>query len=106
MTHPNKRRGNDTERELVHLAEKHGLKAKRAYASNGRSLGLTEDVDVVIGDESGTDAVEENVPVQCKRRKKIADYLTIPESCKFVYFRQDRGPGLALIRIEDLLDLL
>jgi Holliday junction resolvase len=39
MTHTSKRKGNAYERELVNQAIAAGLTSKRAYASNGLSLG-------------------------------------------------------------------
>ena len=48
MTHRNKVKGNTYERELVNQAKDIGLEAKRAWASDGRSLGLHEEVDLVI----------------------------------------------------------
>ena len=62
MTHKNKVRGNNLEREIVNAAKDIGLSAKRAYASDGRSLGKSEVVDVVV----------ENTTIQAKRRKKVA----------------------------------
>ena len=50
MTHRNKVRGNNLEREVVNAAKEVGLSAKRAYASDGRSLGKSEVVDVMVED--------------------------------------------------------
>ena len=60
MTHPNKIRGNTLEREIVNKSKEAGLSAKRAYASDGRSLGFSEVVDVLV----------EDVTIQAKRKKK------------------------------------
>ena len=38
MTHPSKIKGNTFERECVNKAKKAGLKAQRAYGSNGKML--------------------------------------------------------------------
>ena len=48
MTHPSKIKGNTFERECVNKAKERGLTAQRAYASNGMSLGLDEEVDALI----------------------------------------------------------
>ena len=48
MAHKNKIRGNNLEREIVNSAKEVGLSAKRAYASDGRSLGKSEVVDVLV----------------------------------------------------------
>lgn len=38
MAHPSKRKANRHERQIVNEAERYGLDAQRAYASNGESL--------------------------------------------------------------------
>ena len=43
-----KQKGNRFERECVKMAENHGFSAERAYGSNGRALGESETVDIVI----------------------------------------------------------
>ena len=98
MPSKNKARGNALERELVKLAQAHGHTAQRAWGSNGQAMGEAEDVDVRITTE---DKVRSRI--QCKRRKALPAYLQIPESCDAVYFRQDRGPGMILLRVEDWL---
>ena len=47
MAHPNKIKGNRFEYMVRDMFMDKGIEAKRAYASDGRSLGLTEDVDVL-----------------------------------------------------------
>jgi len=96
MPHPSKLKGSNFERELVNQAKDFGLDAERAYASNGKALGCCEQVDLKIGD----------VRVQAKRRKKLADYLQIPDGADVVACRQDRGDTLILMRYEYFLELL
>tara|TARA_R100000664_G_scaffold34016_1_gene53435 strand:+ start:7390 stop:7737 length:348 start_codon:yes stop_codon:yes gene_type:complete len=98
MSHPSKQKGNGYERELVNLIQDSGMKAKRAYASNGESLGHHAEVDLVFGNA--------DYKVQAKRRKKIADYLQVGEHVDFVVFRQDRGDSLVLMDLYRLLDIL
>lgn len=81
MSHPSKVKGSTFERELVAIFSKHGLIAERAYASNGRALGCAETVDVLAS----------GCRVQCKRRKKIAEWLTVPKGADVVAVREDRG---------------
>ena len=52
MTHRNKVRGNNLEREVVNAAKDAGLSAKRAYASDGRSLGKSEVVVFKLNEEN------------------------------------------------------
>lgn len=96
MTHPSKVKGNNFEREIVKLAREAGFPAERAYASNGKSLGHAEEVDLTVAD----------VRVQAKRRKKIPAYLQIPAGADAVVFRQDRGEPLIMLPFKDWLESL
>lgn len=96
MVHPNKRRGNDLEREIVSLAQDRGLPAKRAWGSNGQALGEHETVDLLLA----------GLKIQAKRRKSIASFLQVPEACDAVVFRQDRKPAMVLMSLERLFELL
>lgn len=96
MTHPSKRKGNAYERELVNQAKDSGLEAKRAWASNGRSLGLHEEVDLVVGDKR----------IQAKRRKSIASFLLPNENVDAVAFRPDAGETMVLLTWWEYLDLV
>ena len=99
MTHKNKVRGNNLEREVVNAAKEVGLSAKRAYASDGRSLGKSEVVDVIV----------EDYCVQAKRRKRIAEWLypdNHGEDVDVVVTRMDRKEPLAIIPLKRFLRLL
>ena len=96
MTHPSKRKGNAYERELVNQAIAAGLTSKRAYASNGLSLGHGEEVDLLVGDKR----------IQAKRRKAIASFLQVTEQVDAVAFREDGGKTMVLVTWEEYLALL
>tara|TARA_R100000700_G_C3144815_1_gene125472 strand:+ start:399 stop:728 length:330 start_codon:yes stop_codon:yes gene_type:complete len=96
MTHPSKIKGNTFERECVNKAKNQGIKAKRAYGSNGMSLGLEEEVDALIGEYK----------VQCKRRKRIAQWIKPPACCDIALVREDRGEAYVIMEYGDWLDLL
>ena len=96
MTHPSKIKGNTFERECVNKAKERGLTAERAYASNGRSLGMEEEVDALIN----------GYKVQCKRRKKIAKWLKPPSCCDIALVREDRGEAYVIMEYEDWLELI
>ena len=96
MSHPSKTKGTGYERELVNQAIARGLIAERAYASNGRALGESEEVDLLVS----------GCRVQAKRRKTLAAYLCPTEGVDAVAFRQDRGETLVLVRWDDLLTLI
>ena len=95
MTSPSKIKGNRFENEIVALAEGYGLKAQRAWGSNGRAMGEHEEVDCKI----------EEYTVQAKRRKSIAKFLKC-EHTDIVAFREDRGDTYALMPMEVFLTLL
>ena len=96
MSHPSKIKGNTFEREIVQQAKERGLDAQRAWGSNGRALGYTEEVDCLI----------EGQKVQAKRRKKIADYMKPCVHVDVQVIRGDREEALAVIRFSDYLDML
>lgn len=100
MSSPSKTKGNNYEREIVKLAKQIGLESERAYASNGKALGYSEDVDLIIK------TANKVYKVQAKRRKTLPFYLQPSESVDFTVFRQDRGETLVLIRLTDLLELI
>ncbi len=91
-----KRKGADFERYLVNTANDSGIESKRAYASNGESLGLAADVDCLIGDER----------VQAKRRKSLPAYLIPSETVDVVATKADFGEVLIVMRFSEWLDLI
>jgi Holliday junction resolvase len=91
-----KRKGSAFEREVVERAKEGGLNARRAWGSNGKALGLSEEVDILI----------ENEAVQAKVRKKLPAFLAIPEAADSVVFKRDRGEILVLTDLEHYLLLL
>jgi Holliday junction resolvase len=96
MPSKSKIKGNSFEREIVNLAKSIGLDAKRSYASDGRSLGESEKVDLVIC----------GVTVQAKRRAKIASYMKIPDDVDIVIIREDRGEPIAVVRLDKILKMI
>ena len=96
MASPSKAKGNRFERLVVNMASNAGLTSKRAYASNGISLGLAEDVDCLVG----------GYKVQCKTRARIAKWIKVPESCDVTAVKEDRGDTYIVIRYNDWLDLI
>jgi len=95
LSSPSKRKGNSFERELVALAKGWGLSAQRAWGSNGKAMGLHEEVDCKV----------EEYTIQAKRRKKLASFLKC-EHTDIVAFREDRGDTYALMPFDTFLDLM
>ena len=96
MTHPSKRKGNGFERELVNQAVASGIDAKRAYASNGESLGMHAEVDLVVAGQK----------IQAKRRKKVPVIFRPSDQVDATAIREDHGETFVLIRWFDYLDLI
>ena len=93
MTSPSKAKGNRFERELVNKAKEYGLDAKRAYASNGLSLGKTEDVDLLIEDKS----------YQAKCRKTIGELYKPNKNVFGQIFKENRGHTYITLKFDDYL---
>jgi len=96
MASPSKAKGNRFERLVVNMASEAGLTSKRAYASNGMSLGLEEDVDCLVG----------GYKVQCKTRARIAKWIKVPDSCDVTAVKEDRGNTFIVMRYDDWLKLI
>jgi Holliday junction resolvase len=98
-----KQKGNRIERECVNLAKGFGFESRRAWGSDGRSLGWHEEVDMIIECDNGE--FGNPFKFQVKGRKAIADYL---KPCEYVYgqiLKEDRHEPLVTIRYKDLLTL-
>lgn len=95
-----KQKGNRVERECVNLAKGFGFESRRAWGSDGRSLGWHEEVDMTITTK------EDLYKFQVKARKKIGNLY---KPCDDVYgqiIKEDRGEPLVTIRYKDFLLLL
>jgi len=96
MPNASKRKGNAYERELVNQAIASGLDAKRAWGSNGESIGEHAEVDLVV----------EGFKIQAKRRAKLPSYLKPSEHVDAQAIREDHGETQIVITWYDFLDLL
>jgi len=98
MPNRNKQKGNRVEREVVNLAKKMGLVAVRAYASNGLSLGMAEEVDVLI---------EGDYRVQVKSKKQFPKWLTAAQqNVDWVVLKENGKPAVAMLPFEELCCLI
>jgi Holliday junction resolvase len=96
MPSKNKRRGNDFEREVVEAAKARGIEAQRAWGSDGRSMGMHAEVDLVI----------KGWKVQAKRRKLFPAWLTPNENVDVQVVRKDRGQPFIVMPLDTFLDLI
>lgn len=93
-------KGKGYERELVKKFQLKGYAAKRAWGSDGRSLGHSESVDVLV-EINGTP-----LTIQCKRKRAIPQWIGLDESVNAAVFREDRGEDYILLKLDVLLSLL
>lgn len=99
MPNNNKRRGDALEYEVVKAFQAHDIEAERARGSDGRAIGLHQEVDCVARNVRG----HRDLTIQCKRRKNLADYLTC-ENTDIVVVRKDgRGHQRLYVIPEDVL---
>lgn len=97
MPAKNKRRGTFYERKCVERAQEFGLKAERTWGSDGRSRGLHQEVDMVI---------EDDIYVQCKKRKRIAEHFKPIDEIHVQFVGEDRGANLAIMTQEKFFTML
>ena len=94
MPNRSKEKGNRFERYIVSLCEQADIPSKRAWGSNGMSLGLPEEVDVLI------DGV---VRVQAKCRHRLPAYILPSPDIDMQVIKQDRGDTMIVMRFDDWL---
>jgi len=97
MTHPSKRKGTAYEREVVDEALSIGLRAQRAWGSNGESLGHHSEVDVLL---------EGTYKLQAKRRASLPAYLKPSRHVDWQVLREDRGISYVVMPLGDCLNLV
>ena len=107
MSHPSKIKGNKFERDCCKKAELFEIPNKRAWGSDGRSLGLDSEVDIVIGSndwEGETLKFSDEMHCQCKIRKRLPEYI-FPKNdsidCQLI--RENRGETYIVLRYDDYL---
>lgn len=97
MPNRNKQKGNRVERELVNFIKELGLDAKRAYASNGLSLGHSEETDVLV---------EGKYRVQVKAKKKFPKWLIEAQNdVDWVVFKENGQPFKIMMDLRAFLRL-
>ena len=82
MSSKSKAKGNRFENECCSIAEQSEFSAKRAWGSDGRSLGKSPEVDIIIGYKDCY------FDIQCKVRNKIAQYIHIDTRKSFKRTKQ------------------
>ena len=101
MPSRSKQKGNRFEREVTNIAKEYDIDSQRAYASNGLSLGHSEEVDVLLK------TPDKDWRVQCKVRKNIANWINPDSSVvDLQVVKEDRGQIYAILPYEDFLNLI
>ena len=92
MPSKSKAKGNGYERELVDYFKQRGYETKRAWGSDGRSMGMEEDVDGYF--------IKDNVmwKFQAKRRKSIPKWIN-PGNSDMTIMRGDRGESFIVMKL-------
>ena len=96
MPSKSKIKGNTFEREIVNKCESVGVPAKRAWGSNGQSLGMHEEVDVLV----------DRFKVQAKRRKRLGKLFKPSEHVDVQMVREDRDETYVIMKLDKWLDLV
>ena len=100
MSHPSKIKGNKFERDCCKLAEVFEIPSKRAWGSDGRSLGLDPEVDIVIGESDNKDEMF----CQCNIRKRLPEYIFPKnDAIDSHVIRENRGEAYIVLRYDDYL---
>ena len=101
MASKSKIKGNTYERELVNYFTDKGLDSERARGSDGRSLGMAEDVDGYFK----LARTGKKIKWQAKRRKTIPKWLATGNS-DIVLVREDRGDTHVVIDLDLFMQLI
>jgi len=100
MPSKSKAKGNRFERLIVDMTEDSGVKAKRAWGSNGAALGEHEEVDILINQD------RKKIKIQCKTRKRIAKWMIPNDNVDIQVIKEDRGVPYAVLPYDDYLELI
>lgn len=103
MTNKSKLKGSNYEREVVNYLKSLGFSAKRAYASNGNSLGMHEEVDVVVESKPNKTFCDLPIKLQLKRRKKFPKVFQLTDNVDASVFKEDKGKSYIVLRFEDFV---
>lgn len=99
MPSKGKVKGSAYERELVKQFQSYFHEAKRSWGSNGQSLGLHEEVDLLVKNNDGLE-----LKIQAKRRKKLPNFLGLTEHVDAAIFREDNDESYIMLRLKDFIE--
>jgi len=100
MPSKSKTKGNTYEREVVKILQDHGfMGVKRAWGSDGRSLGWSEKVDVISRYK------DKEFKIQCKRRRVIPKWMSL-QDVDLVMTRADRGDSIVVLTLTEFMIII
>jgi|TARA_R110000787_G_scaffold84244_1_gene180736 Holliday junction resolvase len=103
MGRSQKQKGNRIERKIVKKLQGCGFEAKRTWGSSGRSMGLDDEVDIVLAPTPE----EKDLYLQVKGRRKLADYIKPKEGVIHAQILvQDREEPLVVISFDKYVEYL
>ena len=100
MANKQKEKGNRFEYQVRDTFIDNGVDCIRSYASDGRSLGLDKEVDLLVKHKG------KQYTVQCKVRKKISSFIKPSKDIYTQIIKEDRGDTVCVIRLIDFIELL
>ena len=95
MPNKSKEKGNRFERQIVQMCTEKDIPSKRAWGSNGMSLGMAEEVDVLI---------DSDIKVQAKVRKAMGAWMLPSSEVDLQVIKRDRGETLVVMRFDDWIN--
>ena len=94
------KKGKFYEWQLVQIFKEAGMKAQRAWNSDGKSLGKHHECDVLL------EYKDKEYIIQAKRRKNIIAFIMPSKEVDFHIMKGDRQPDVVAMSIPTLLKLL
>ena len=106
MGRSQKQKGNRVERKIVKKLNDAGFDSKRTWGSSGRSMGLDDEVDIVLAPAADLKTPStKDLYLQVKGRRKVADYVKPKENViDAQVLVQDRQEPLVVITFEDYVE--
>ena len=100
MSSKQKQKGNRFEYQVRDTFIENGIDCVRSYGSDGRSLGLDKEVDLLVKHKGN------EYTIQCKVRKKISTFIKPSDDIYTQIIKEDRGDIICVLRLQDFIDLL
>ena len=97
MPSKSKMKGNKFDIDIVNFFENVGLLCRRAWGSDGRSMGLTEGVDGTLNDE---------YKWQAKCKAQISPFYIPNEEVDFQIFKGNRTNTFATMSVQTLAEII